>query len=146
MSGTNGKAANPRLHHPDGTHRDSARSANGSEVDYYDSHIRQHLAEHEAETAAKDSAATPPLGEVEFHGIKWRFLEVEPNDNGAYGFEVRHHLREERHGYVTQEEDGTWGAMGLREEDGFVAGFASWQYAGRFLMTHRRPQKINVEP
>ncbi|MFC9505473.1 hypothetical protein [Streptomyces sp. NPDC057002] len=94
----------------------------------------------------EDAAATPPLNEVvEFHGIKWRFTSVEPNNDGRYGFEVRHFLRDERYGYVTQEEDGTFGAMGLREEDGFVGGFASWQWAGRFLITHRRPQKIDVE-
>lgn len=37
----------PRLHHPDGTHRESARSALGSDVTWFEEHFRQHLATHE---------------------------------------------------------------------------------------------------
>ena len=37
-----------RLHHPNGAHRGSARSANGSDLDHFEQAIRPHLAEHEA--------------------------------------------------------------------------------------------------
>lgn len=37
-----------RLHHPNGAHRATARSANGSDLDHFEQAIRPHLAEHEA--------------------------------------------------------------------------------------------------
>lgn len=35
-----------RLHYPDGSHRGSARSANGQELNWFDQHHRSHLAKH----------------------------------------------------------------------------------------------------
>lgn len=36
-----------RLHHPNGAHRGTARSANGSDLDHFEQAIRPHLAEHQ---------------------------------------------------------------------------------------------------
>lgn len=35
-----------RLHHEDGTHRSTPRTANGSEVDWFDGALERHLAAH----------------------------------------------------------------------------------------------------
>ncbi len=60
----------PRLHHPDGTHRATARSAKGSEVTWFEAHAMQHLESH-ATGAILASLALAPRdehGEVEGEG------------------------------------------------------------------------------
>jgi hypothetical protein len=39
--------ADPRLHHPDGSHRTTARTSNGAEVDRFERAIKRHLEQHE---------------------------------------------------------------------------------------------------
>lgn len=41
-----------RLHHEDGAHRGTARSANGAEVTWFEEHIKDHLDQHAMEEAA----------------------------------------------------------------------------------------------
>lgn len=48
-----------RLHYPDGTHRGSPRSANGSEVGWFDQHHRTHLAKH------REQGEVPKVEELE---------------------------------------------------------------------------------
>lgn len=49
------KTPDPRLHHEDGTHRSTARTANGQDVEWFDNHIRVHLELHENEREVRET-------------------------------------------------------------------------------------------
>lgn len=60
------KTLDPRLHHQDGTHRETARTSRGEELEWFDGHIGAHLRRHEQEqmTNTTERNWTEPIGEL----------------------------------------------------------------------------------
>ena len=55
------------LHHPDGSHRTTARTANGSDVERHERRIKAHLEAHAADVQDAEDAADEVIVYLEAH-------------------------------------------------------------------------------
>jgi len=74
----------PRLHHPDGSHRTTARSANAAEMAWFEEHVKDHAEQHEmqAEQWALSRAQLSLLPQG--HRLYTRVVKVNATDGRAH--------------------------------------------------------------